>query len=132
MKPDVQRILQKFSKEKENNIEVNLEKVELAARKPAALLKAAKAIDSDIDKAKSKMNKVWIKYEGAYNEWQQALVDASKKADKIYSDIGLTMDALSDLGVDFTQVKELGQAQDVVQRVQDDSKTLKKIYGKPI
>ena len=122
MKPDVKRILTKLSENK----------VELAARKPQALLKDAKNLNLEIDKAKNKINKVWVVYEKAYNEWQQFLRTTESSAEKIYTDIGFTMDALADLGVDFTNVKELGMAQDIVDRIEKDSKSLKTLYGKPL
>ena len=122
MKPDVKKILTKLSENK----------VELAARKPQALLKDAKKLNLEIDKAKNKINKVWVVYEKAYNEWQQFLRTTESSAEKIYTDIGFTMDALADLGVDFTNVKELGMAQDIVDRIEKDSKSLRTLYGKPI
>ena len=122
MKPDVKKILTKLSENK----------VELAARKPQALLKDAKNLNLEIDKAKNKLNKVWVVYEKAYNEWQQFLRTTESSAEKIYTDIGFTMDALADLGVDFTNVKELGMAQDIVDRIEKDSKSLKTLYGKPL
>ncbi len=122
MKPDVKRILTKLSENK----------VELAARKPQALLKDAKKLNLEIDKAKNKINKVWVVYEKAYNEWQQFLRTTESSAEKIYTDIGFTMDALADLGVDFTNVKELGMAQDIVDRIEKDSKSLRTLYGKPL
>ena len=122
MKPDVKKILTKLSENK----------VELAARKPQALLKDAKKLNLEIDKAKNKINKVWVVYEKAYNEWQQFLRTTESSAEKIYTDIGFTMDALADLGVDFTNVKELGMAQDIVDRIEKDSKSLRTLYGKPL
>jgi len=122
MKPEVRKILTKLSENK----------VELAARKPQALLKDAKKLNLEIDKAKNKINKVWVVYEKAYNEWQQFLRTTESSAEKIYTDIGFTMDALADLGVDFTNVKELGMAQDIVDRIEKDSKSLRTLYGKPL
>lgn len=122
MKPDVKKILTKLSENK----------IELAARKPQALLKDAKKLNLEIDKAKNKINKVWVVYEKAYNEWQQFLRTTESSAEKIYTDIGFTMDALADLGVDFTNVKELGMAQDIVDRIEKDSKSLRTLYGKPL
>jgi len=129
MKPDVKRILAKLSKEK---VELATEKIELAARKPQALLKNAKKLNLEIDKAKNKINKVWVVYEKAYNQWQQFLRTTESSADEMNTDIGFTMDALADLGVDFTNVKELGMAQDIVNKIEQDSKSLRTLYGKPL
>ena len=76
MKPDVQRILTKLSKE--NNIEVNLEKVELV-RKPASIKNDAKKLDGDITKQKNKVDKVFMSYLKAWNEFQSFLDETENK-----------------------------------------------------
>ena len=121
MEPQVKKILQKFS----------AHQIELASRKPQALLKDAEKFNAQIDKQKDKVEKVFLSYRKAYNEWQQFLNEIDEKSTKLYLDINETADKLRDLGVDPKSVSELMKANDENARISRDINGLKKLYSKP-
>jgi len=121
MKPDVKRILTKLSENK----------IELAARKPQAILKDAEKLDSQIDQQKNKIEKVWSSYKKAWNEWQDFLNIVDEKATQIYLDVNETADKLRDLGIEPKSVSELMKANDLGARAGRDVSGLKKLYSKP-
>lgn len=121
MDTNTKNILQKFS----------AHQVELANRKPQALLKDAEKFNAQIDKQKDKIEKVFLSYRKAYNEWQQFLNEIDEKSTKLYLDINETADKLRDLGVDPKSVSELMKANDENARISRDINGLKKLYSKP-
>ena len=130
MDSKTKEILQKFSKQKKNNIEINLEKVELA-RKPASIKNDAKKLDGDITKQKNKVEKGFMSYLKAWNEFQSFLDETENKTKRLDKDVYDVVDTLKELGIDFTKVTDLTQAADIILRAEDDVKGLRKLYSKP-
>lgn len=130
MKPQVQKIFTKLAKEQEKQTEVKLEKVELA-RKPQSIKNDAEKLDSAITKQKNKVDKVFMSYLKAWNEFQSFLDETEGKANRLDRDVSDVMDALQELGVDFTKIPELSAAADIIMRAEDDVKGLRKLYSKP-
>jgi len=120
MEPQVKKILQKFS----------AQKVDLA-RKPSSIKNDAKKLDADITKQKDKVDKVFTSYLKAWNEWQSFLNETENKAKRLDKDVYDVVDALKELGVDFTKVPDLSTAADIVLKAEDDIKNLRKLYSKP-
>jgi phosphoenolpyruvate-protein kinase (PTS system EI component) len=131
MKPDVQRIFNKLAKEKENNIEVNLEKVELA-RKPQSILKDIEKVDSAINKQKSKIDKAYLQYLKVWKEWDSFLQESDDKLTKLrYTDIKEVGKQLEDLGVKPSSVPDYSKASDIANKALNDIDGLKKMYKRP-
>jgi SMC interacting uncharacterized protein involved in chromosome segregation len=130
MKPSVQKIITKLAKERQKQTTEKLEKVELA-RKPASIESDAKKLDSDITKQKNNIDKVFMSYLKAWNEFQSFLDEAQNKTQRLDRDVSDVMDALQELGVDFTKIPDLSSASDIVLRAEDDIKGLRKLYSKP-
>jgi multidrug efflux pump subunit AcrB len=117
----IQNILQKFTEHQ----------VQLASRKPQALLKDAVRFNQQIDNQKQRIEKVFLAYRNAYNEWQRFLLDIDEKSTQLYLDINQTADKLRDLGVEPKTVSELMKANDENARISRDINGLKKLYSKP-
>jgi hypothetical protein len=82
MKPSVQKIITKLAKERQKQTTEKLEKVELA-RKPASIESDAKKLDSDITKQKNNIDKVFMSYLKAWNEFQSFLDEAQNKTQRL-------------------------------------------------
>lgn len=130
MKPSVQKIVAKLAKEQEKQIQENVEKVELA-RNPAVIRKNAESLDSQLTKRKDRLDKVFMSYRKAWNEFQSFLDETENKAQRLDKDADDVIEQLRELGVDFTKVPELSNALRVVGRITDDVKNLRKLYSKP-
>jgi phage-related minor tail protein len=91
----------------------------------------AKKLDSDITKQKNNIDKVFMSYLKAWNEFQSFLDEAQNKTQRLDRDVSDVMDALQELGVDFTKIPDLSSASDIVLRAEDDIKGLRKLYSKP-
>ena len=127
MKPDVQRILTKLAKKEENNIEVNLEKVELA-RKPSSILNDANKLDNKLRGLESKIEKAYLNYKQNQKEWVNALSDINSDADKLEDDLVKILDAAQEIGVDGRQIDGFSKAADLVTLVQRVSTNGKNLY----
>jgi chromosome segregation ATPase len=130
MKPAVQKILTKLAKQEQKQIDKKLEKVELA-RNPAVIRKNAESLDTQITKRKDRLDKVFMSYRKAWNEFQSFLDETENKAQRLDRDASDVLDALQELGVDYTKVPELSNAFGVIGRIEDDVKNLRKLYSKP-
>ena len=80
---------------------------------------------------KQRIEKVFLAYRNAYNEWQRFLLDIDEKSTQLYLDINQTADKLRDLGVEPKTVSELMKANDENARISRDINGLKKLYSKP-
>lgn len=122
MKPDVKRILTKLSENK----------VDLAARKPASILKDVEKANSAIDKQKAKIDKAYLQYLKFWREWDTFLQDSDAKLTKLrFTDIKEVEKQLQDLGVSPNSVPEYSKASDIANRALNDIDGLKKMYKRP-
>jgi len=124
MKPSVNKILTKLTKDKE------LEKVELAM-KPASLLRYVDKIDNDLRKIEQKIDKSFLQYKDAYQQFESSL---NEQADKIVagnSELGQIVRKLDDLGVKRDSSPELVKAGDLLERLTRIATNLKGLYQEP-
>lgn len=120
MKPSVQKILTKLTKDR----------VDLA-RKPKTIKQDAEKINDQIRKELNKIDKVFVTYNAAYREFQKYLDGLEGQTQRLDRDISDVMDAMQELGLDFTQVPELKIADDIIRKAENDIKKFRKLYPKP-
>ena len=120
MKPSVNKILTKLSKDR----------VDLA-RKPKTIKQDAEKINDQIRKELNKIDKVFVTYNAAYREFQKYLDGLEGQTQRLDRDISDVMDAMQELGLDFTQVPDLKIADDIIRKAEDDIKNFRKLYPKP-
>jgi hydrogenase maturation factor HypF (carbamoyltransferase family) len=121
-------MIKKYIEEKLFKAELTKEKVELA-RKPQSILNEAKKLDSKMRTQESKMSKAYQNYKSSQKEFVNFMDDAIKQASGLNSDIGRVMDAASDLGItDFSSIKGLSEANDLLFKLEDIAKNAKKLY----
>ena len=104
MKPDVKRILTKLSENK----------IELAAKKPAAILKSANALQDKAQKAEESMEKVYNKYREGQQEYMRKLSDIEDKAMDLDDDLDRISALAKDLGIKPEQIDGYDKAQGLV------------------
>ena len=124
MKPSVNKILTKLNKEKE------LEKVELAM-KPAALLRYVDKIDNDLRKIEQKIDKSFLQYKDAYQQFQSSLDEQANKIVAGNSELGQIVRKLDDLGLKRDSSTELVKAGDLLERLTRIATNLKGLYQEP-
>ena len=130
MKPSVQKILTKLAKEQEKQTIEKLEKIELA-RKPSSIQSDAKRLNGEITKGIDRIDKAFVSYFKAWNEFKKFLDNKQSETERLDRDISDVMDALQELGVDFTKIPELSNSADIILKVENDIKNLRKLYPKP-
>jgi 5'-3' exonuclease len=103
MRPDVERIFTKLSKNK----------VELA-KKPDAIIKAASSLQAKAQQAEDKMEDAYQKYRSSTEEYSRKLSDVESKAMDLDDDLDKLEQAAKDLGVKVTQIGGYEKAKNLV------------------
>ena len=109
--------------------ELSTEKVELA-RKPASILKDSKAIDKRLMKSSATIDKVYLEYVKARQNFMQDLDSYSSDIDRLINDSAEVSKALIDLGLrpnDVPEVLEANKSNAKLSQIIDD---YKKLYPK--
>ena len=128
MRPDVQRIFTKLSKEK--NIKVNLEKVDLA-RKAPSVLKDFEKLDAKLRKSQDKVDSSFNSYRKNWMNFQSEVKDIEGDRKRLEGDVKEIYQSAMDLGVDVDDVKGLRQAQDLSRKLDGLTSDLPKLYKEP-
>ena len=109
--------------------ELSTEKVELA-RKPASILKDSKAIDKRLMKSSATVDRVYLEYVKARQNFMQDLDSYSSDIDRLINDSAEVSKALIDLGLrpnDVPEVLEANKSNAKLSQIIDD---YKKLYPK--
>jgi len=111
-------------------VELSVQKVELA-RKAPSVLKDLNKLDDKLKKAEAKISTVFNSYRKAWQDFQDIINDVSGDRDKLENDVAEINQAAMDLGVDFSSVDGLKQAQDASRMLDGLIPDLKRLYNKP-
>ena len=130
MNPLHQKIVTKLAKEQEKKIEVQLEKVELAM-KPEALLRYAEKIDDDLRKIEQKIEKSFLQYKEAHQQFEANLDKIANKIIGGNSELGEIARKLDDLGVRRDSSPELVRAGDLLGKLTRVATNMKGLYQAP-
>jgi hypothetical protein len=109
--------------------ELSTEKVELA-RKPASILKDSRAIDKRLMKSSATIDRVYLEYVKARQNFMQDLDSYSSDIDRLINDSAEVSKALIDLGLrpnDVPEVLEANKSNAKLSQIIDD---YKKLYPK--
>ena len=109
--------------------ELSTEKVELA-RKPASILKDSRAIDKRLAKSSATIDRVYLEYVKARQNFMQDLDSYSSDVDRLINDSAEVSKALIDLGLrpnDVPEVLEANKSNAKLSQIIDD---YKKLYPK--
>lgn len=120
MKPQVQKILTKLGKEK----------VELAM-KPQALLRYAEKIDDELRKTEQKIDKSFLQYKDAHQQFEANLDKIANKIIAGNSELGELVRKLDDLGVRRDSSPELERAGDLLNKLGRIATNMKSLYQAP-
>tara|TARA_R100001463_G_scaffold38512_3_gene82477 strand:- start:1649 stop:2014 length:366 start_codon:yes stop_codon:yes gene_type:complete len=120
MKPNVKKILQKFS----------TEKIELA-RKPASILKDLQKLDSKLSKEETKIEKTYLQYKKAWNEWDALSNSAEKDFFKLTDDFGGVVKALNELDLRPHDVPEMVKGDEIITKLRSIVVNMKDLYPAP-
>lgn len=109
--------------------ELSTEKIELA-RKPASILKDSRAIDKRLMKSSATIDRVYLEYVKARQNFMQDLDSYSSDIDRLINDSAEVSKALIDLGLrpnDVPEVLEANKSNAKLSQIIDD---YKKLYPK--
>lgn len=109
--------------------ELSTEKVELA-RKPASILKDSIAIDKRLAKSSATIDKVYLEYVKARQNFMQDLDSYSSDIDRLINDSAEVSKALIDLGLRPNDVPEVLEANKSNAKLSQIIDNYKKLYPK--
>ena len=120
MKPSVQKIITKLSKDR----------VDLA-RKAPSVVKDFEKLDNKLRKAESLIDSVFMTYRKAHQDFISTVKDVESDRKRLEGDIKEISQAAMDLGVDFDSVKGLKEAQDLSRKLDSLTSDLPNLYTEP-
>ena len=120
MRPDVERIFTKLSKNK----------VDLA-RKAPSVEKDFANLNDKLKKAEAKIDSSFMDYRKEWNSFQDIIKEVEGDRKRLENDIKEIGQAAMDLGVDFNSVKGLKEAQDLSRKLDGLTSDLPKLYKEP-
>ena len=122
------RVFEKLSET--TKVELASERIELA-RKAPSVLKDLQKLDLKLRKAEDSIDKIFVKYRNEYKSFQSSIKDVEGDRKKLENDIADINQIAMDLGVDFSDVDGLKEAQDLSRKLDGLVKDLPKLYKEP-
>ena len=120
MKPQIKKILQKFS----------TEKIELA-KKPASILKDLQKLDSKLLKEETKIEKTYLQYKKAWNEWNALSNSAEKEFLSITRDFDEVLKAMDKLDLRPNDIPEMVKGSEILTKLRQIVVNMKTLYPAP-
>ena len=122
------RVFEKLSET--TKVELASERIELA-RKAPSVLKDLQKLDLKLRKAEDSIDKIFVKYRNEYKSFQSSIKDVEGDRKKLENDIADINQIAMDLGVDFSDVDGLKEANDLSRKLDGLTSDLPKLYKKP-
>lgn len=122
------RVFEKLSES--TKVELSSERIELA-RKAPSVLKDLQKLDLKLRKAEDSIDKIFVKYRNEYKSFQSSIKDVEGDRKNLENDIADINQIAMDLGVDFSDVDGLKEANDLSRKLDGLTSNLPKLYKKP-
>jgi chromosome segregation ATPase len=115
---------------KPEQVELSVEKVELA-RKAPSVLNDLKKLDDKLRKAESKIDQEFMSYKKAWQNFQSAISEVANDRQRLENDVADINQAAMDLGVDFDAIDGLKEANNMSRKLDGLVSDLPRLYNEP-
>ena len=129
MKPTQEQILSSIQENKPKKELLSVQKIDLA-KKPDAILKDAIALDNAILKSSTKIDKSYLAYTKAWQEFDTKIEGYSKKVDTLINESAKVSKAIIDLGLRPNDVPDVLEANKRTSKIAQILKDYKNLYPK--
>ena len=126
----LKNVINKLSQEEKKEVNLASEKVELA-RKAPSVQKDLQNLDAKLKKAEDKIDKSYTAYKKNWSEFQSVIKEVAQDRKSLEGDVAEIAQIALDLGVSFSDVKGLKEAQDLSRKLDGLVKDLPKLYKEP-